>query len=66
MDLCFYGSQQKGSFDITSEQAKELVAEPNPFGLDTNKVIRPAINDAQLLRHAPETWVIDFGVAMLL
>ncbi|MBA3472406.1 MAG: class I SAM-dependent DNA methyltransferase [Rubrobacter sp.] len=64
--LCFYGSQQKGSFDITPAQAKELLAEPNPFGLDTKQVVRPATNGAQLLRRTSETWVIDFGVSMSL
>ena len=63
-DLCFYGSQQKGSFDITSAKAEELVSKRNPFGLDTRKVVKPAINAAQLLRRAPATWVIDFGAEM--
>src|SRR4051812_11268130 len=66
MGLCFYGSQQKGSFDISPGQAKELLAAPNPFGLDTRKVVKPAINASQLLRRTPETWVIDFGTDLSL
>lgn len=63
-NLCFYGSQQKGSFDITPEKADELLSRPNPFELNTRDVVRPAVNAAQLLRRTPATWVIDFGVDM--
>ena len=61
-DLCFYGSQQKGSFDITPSQAKEFLSIPNPFGLDTQDVVKRSVNGLQILRGGEETWVIDFGV----
>jgi type II restriction/modification system DNA methylase subunit YeeA len=63
-NLCFYGSQQKGSFDVTPAKAKSLLSEPNSFGLDARDVVKPALNAAQLLRRTPATWVIDFGVDM--
>lgn len=61
-DICFYGSQQKGSFDITAEQAKTLLSIPNPFGLDTRDVVKRSVNGLQILRGGEESWVIDFGV----
>jgi type II restriction/modification system DNA methylase subunit YeeA len=63
-DICFYGSQQKGSFDITPTQAKELLASLNSFGRSNHDVIKRSVNAMQLLRGGDETWVIDFGVDM--
>ncbi|MDP1714347.1 MAG: N-6 DNA methylase [Anaerolineales bacterium] len=62
--ICFYGSQQKGSFDITSTQAKKLLSTPNPFGLNTSDVVKRSVNGLQILRGGEESWVIDFGVGM--
>jgi len=62
VNLCFYGSQQKGSFDITPSQAKEFLKVPNPFGLDTKDVVKRSVNGLQILRGGEESWVIDFGV----
>lgn len=64
--LCFYGSQQKGSFDISSEQAKQLFAEQTPDEPDYREVIKPALNGFSLLRDRPTNWVIDFGLKMSL
>jgi hypothetical protein len=60
--ICFYGSQQKGSFEISLSEACRLLSELNPFGLDVSEVVRPSLNAARLLRRTPESWVIDFGV----
>jgi type II restriction/modification system DNA methylase subunit YeeA len=63
-DICFYGSQQKGSFDITPTQARKLLSTPNPFGLNTSDVVKRSVNGLQILRGGEESWVIDFGVGM--
>ncbi len=63
-DLCVYGSQQKGSFDITPAEAHALLAQPNAFGRDNADVVKPSVNGQQILRRTGETWVIDFGVNM--
>jgi type II restriction/modification system DNA methylase subunit YeeA len=63
-NLCFYGSQQKGSFDICPEIALTMLSAPAVFGRSNRDVVKRAINGAQLLRRTPETWVIDFGVDM--
>ncbi len=62
--ICFYGSQQKGSFDISPELARKFLSRPNPFGLDTSNVVKRSVNGEQIMRRTPETWVIDFGVNM--
>ncbi len=63
-DLCVYGSQQKGSFDITPAEAHALLAQPHAFGRDNADVVKPSVNGQQILRRTGETWVIDFGVSM--
>ncbi|MDP9359315.1 MAG: hypothetical protein M3R02_29325 [Chloroflexota bacterium] len=63
-DICFYGSQQKGSFDITPDLAHALLAEPTIFGRSNTDVVKRAMNAVQLLRRSEESWVIDFGADM--
>ena len=60
-DLWAYGSQQKGSFDISSEVARKLLGETSPFGKDYAKVVRRSLNAKQLTHRIPDSWVIDFG-----
>ncbi|MBI3240859.1 MAG: class I SAM-dependent DNA methyltransferase [Chloroflexi bacterium] len=64
LGICFYGSQQKGSFEITPAKAREFLSKPNPFGRDPRDVVKRSINAMQILRRTDETWVIDFGVDM--
>ncbi len=60
-DFCFYGSQQKASFDITPAVAIEMMLSPNPSGRPNSDVIKPSMNGAQLTRRTHESFVIDFG-----
>jgi type II restriction/modification system DNA methylase subunit YeeA len=60
-DFCFYGSQQKASFDITPAVAIEMMLSPNPSGQPNSDVIKPSMNGAQLTRRTHESFVIDFG-----
>ncbi len=62
VDICVYGSQQKGSFDITVSQANKLFAQQKPHEPDYHQVIKPSLNGIQILRRTEPTWVIDFGV----
>ena len=59
--LWAYGSQQKGSFDISAEVARRLLSAVSPFGKNYSDVVRPSLNALQLLRRTSESWVIDFG-----
>jgi len=63
-DLCVYGSQQKGSFDIAPPEARALLAQPNAFGRRNADIVKPSVNGQQILRRTGDTWVIDFGVNM--
>lgn len=61
--LWAYGSQSKGSFDITEEVSRKLLASVSPFGRDYSKVVLRSFNGGQLL-DAESRWVIDFGEDM--
>jgi hypothetical protein len=61
--LWAYGSQSKGSFDITLEVASKLLKSVSPFGRDYRKVVLQSFNGGQLL-DAESRWVIDFGEDM--
>jgi type II restriction/modification system DNA methylase subunit YeeA len=60
-DFCFYGSQQKASFDIEPSLAFEMLQSPNASGRPNSDVIKPSLNGAQLTRRTHESFVIDFG-----
>jgi type II restriction/modification system DNA methylase subunit YeeA len=62
--LWAYGSQRKGSFDITAEAARKLLASPRSFGKLISDVVRPSANGVQVLRSREHGWVIDFGENM--
>lgn len=59
--LWAYGSQQKGSFDITPDTARDLLDAASPFGENYCDVVRPSVNAKQVMQRTPHTWVIDFG-----
>jgi type II restriction/modification system DNA methylase subunit YeeA len=61
--LWAYGSQSKGSFDISEETARKLLKSVSPFGRDYSKVVLPSFNGGQLL-DGTSRWVIDFGQDM--
>ncbi len=63
-NLCFYGSQQKGAFNISEDQARALLAEPNTFGKSARDVVKRGLNSQQLMQRTEEAWVIDFGLDM--
>jgi type II restriction/modification system DNA methylase subunit YeeA len=63
--LWAYGSQTKGSFDITDEKAAEIFSSLSPFGLPYQNVVRRSFNGGQLLDRQSR-WIIDFGEEMTL
>lgn len=60
--ICCYGSQQKGSFGISGNRARELLELPNPHGQPNSVVVKRSINAIQVTRKLLDNWVIDFGV----
>ena len=63
-NICFYGSQQKGSFGISPKLANQFITKNNPFGLNNEDVVKPSMNASRLIRKTDDVWVIDFGVDM--
>ncbi|HAS51952.1 MAG TPA: class I SAM-dependent DNA methyltransferase, partial [Gammaproteobacteria bacterium] len=62
--VCCYGSQQKGQFEIAGEEARQLLAYPNPHGQPNSEVVKRAINAKQIMDRPRDDWVIDFGLFM--
>ena len=64
-NLSFIGTQKTGPFDLTDEQAREmLAASGNPNGRPNSDVIKPWINATDITRRPRNMWIIDFGVNM--
>lgn len=59
-----YGSQQKGSFGITAELARQILVSPNPHNKPNRDVVRRSINALQVARRMSDAWTIDFGLSM--
>ena len=57
----FQGSQKIGDFDISLEQARKWLHEPNPHGLPNSDVLKPSWNGIDLTRRPRDGWIIDFG-----
>ncbi|MCA1775439.1 MAG: class I SAM-dependent DNA methyltransferase [Loktanella sp.] len=58
-----YGSQEKGSFGINGDTARQLLASPNPHGKPNADVVKLAVNALQITRRRTDSWVIDFGLS---
>jgi type II restriction/modification system DNA methylase subunit YeeA len=57
----FVGSQKDGAFDISGQQARELIVLPlNPNGRGNAEVVRPWLNGRDLAGRSNDTWIIDF------
>ena len=60
--LSFIGTQKSGPFDLTTEQAKEmLAAHGNPNGSPNSDVVKPWINALDIVQSPRDMWIIDFG-----
>jgi hypothetical protein len=59
--LAFQGQVKVGSFEMPSERARTVIADPNPRPDTTNaQVIRPWMNASHLTRRNLGMWIIDF------
>lgn len=64
-DLSFIGTQKTGPFDLTEEQAMEMMAASgNPNRRPNKDVIKPWINAKDITQRSRSMWIIDFGVDM--
>ncbi|MGK2852290.1 MAG: class I SAM-dependent DNA methyltransferase, partial [Candidatus Limnocylindrales bacterium] len=62
--IAFMGDTKGGAFDITEEQAMEMLNSPNPHGRPNTDVVRPRANGLAARGGQAKTWIIDFGVDM--
>jgi hypothetical protein len=60
----FYRPDEKGGpFDITFEQAQEMLRNSaNPNGRPNSDVVRPYLNAHDIVQNPSNTWIIDFGI----
>jgi type II restriction/modification system DNA methylase subunit YeeA len=59
--LCFLGVMKGGPFDITEEQAREMLAAPlNPNGRPNADVVKKRLIGRDILRRNQKGWLIDF------
>jgi len=61
--VAFMGDTKGGAFDVTEEQALELLSQPNPHGRPNSDVIIPWINGLDVTKRSREMFIIDFGAA---
>src|SRR5207302_6768215 len=62
-DIVFMGDTKGGAFDITDEQALDMLHLPNPHGRPNSDVIVPWVNGLDVTRRPRGMFIIDFGTA---
>ena len=62
--LAFMGDTKGGSFELTDDEARALLAEPNPHGRPNSDVVVPWVNGLDVTRRHRSMWIVDFGAAM--
>ena len=60
--ICFLGVMKGGPFDITEEQATEMLAAPlNPNGRNNRDVVKRRLIGRDVVRRNQNGWLVDFG-----
>ncbi len=62
--IAFMGDTKGGKFDITWDEARAMLPQPNPTGSFNSEVVRPWVNGLDITRRARSMWIIDFGCDM--
>lgn len=63
LDLGFKGQEKNGDFDLSAEQAREMLYAPlNPNGRPNSDVIRPWVSGIDITHRPRQKFIIDFGV----
>jgi hypothetical protein len=58
----FVGGFKFGSFDITDQEARQLLVMPNVGPYPNSQVLRPWVNGRDVLAQPRRMWIVDFGV----
>jgi type II restriction/modification system DNA methylase subunit YeeA len=60
--ICFIGTKKAGQFEISLEEAKNILNQPqNPNGDHNSSVLFPWLNGETIVRRTPEKWIIYFA-----
>jgi len=62
--VAFMGDTKGGAFDIPGDEARFLLAQPNPNGRPNSDVLRPWVNGADITKRRRGMWIVDFGCEM--
>ncbi|MBN1343267.1 MAG: class I SAM-dependent DNA methyltransferase [Phycisphaerae bacterium] len=63
----YIGTQKNGPFDVTWEQAREMLKDAgNPNGRPNSDVVHPWVNGVDLTARSRSVWLLDFGSRMSL
>jgi len=62
--IAFMGDTKGGAFDISADQARRLLAQPNPNSRPNSDVLRPWVNGSDITKRNRAMWIIDFGCEM--
>lgn len=62
--IAFMGDTKGGPFELTWEEARELLNEPNSARVSNRAVLSPWANGVDVVRRARGMWIIDFGVGV--
>ena len=62
--ISFMGVTKIGNFEISKEQAEEMLRQPNPHGKPNSDVIRPRITGRDINQISSDMMTIDFGIEM--
>jgi type II restriction/modification system DNA methylase subunit YeeA len=60
-NLAFQGPVKVGKFEIPSQLAAFMLAQPNPNGRSNSEVLKPWINGGDITKRPRDRWIIDFG-----
>lgn len=53
-----------GEFEVPPDEARKMLASPNPHGRPNSVVIKRTLNGMDITRRPAERWIIDFGDKM--
>lgn len=60
----FKGAEKTGAFDISGDQARHWLIQPNPNNQSNANIIFPWRNGSDITGRSQDQWIIDFGVSM--
>ena len=59
-EISFQGPVRVGDFDVSDEEARGLLLQPNPNGRPNSDVLKLTLNGSDNVKRPRERWVIDF------